>query len=138
MNKLIGKITNPNVLCGRQLFAFGPDNDFWMECIRWSGKAYFFEKLKLRRKFYQYNLMKVTCKAVTRRLILCRMSRFYTRSKGARQNDILMSTHWKNRVHSDNGELRLPINFYDTSNKFPYNGSVQKVGSIIEIYWKSR
>ena len=28
MNKLIGKITNPSVLCGRQLFAFGPDNGF--------------------------------------------------------------------------------------------------------------
>ena len=33
MNKLIGEITNPSVLCGRQLFAFGPDNVFWIKCI---------------------------------------------------------------------------------------------------------
>ena len=31
--KLIGEITNPSVLCGCQLFAFSPDNVFWIECI---------------------------------------------------------------------------------------------------------
>ena len=32
----------------------------------------------------------------------------------------------------------LPTNFHDTSNKFPYHESVQKVGSIMEICWKSQ
>ena len=47
-------------------------------------------------------------------------------------------THWKNRVFSRSWKFRLPTNFHDTSNKFPYHGSVQKVGSVMDIYWKSQ
>ena len=33
MNRLTGEITNPNVLRGRQLFAFGPDKVFLIDRI---------------------------------------------------------------------------------------------------------
>ena len=41
MNKLIGKITNPSVLYGHKLFAFGLDNVFWIECRKcwWVWKS---------------------------------------------------------------------------------------------------
>ena len=41
----------------------------------------------------------------------------------------LLTTHWNSL---------LQIMEISTSNKFPYHGSVQKVGSIMEICWKSQ
>ena len=61
MIKLIGKITNPSVLCSRQLFAFGPDNVFWIECILKlnleSTSTGFEWVLKLMPVTYRYNML---------------------------------------------------------------------------------